>query len=96
MDPNGAIPRILGLFPFTSPVGMILSISWTNVSALEVILSLAILAVSVVVVVWLSARIFRLGMLSYGKRLSVRDIVRAFREGRQSIVTASKPRGASL
>ncbi len=95
MDPNGPIPRILGLFPFTSPVGMVLSISWTNVSTQEVILSLAILVVSVVVVIWLSARIFRLGMLSYGRRLRVRDIIQAFREGRQSIVTASKPRGVA-
>ena len=95
LDPNGPIPRILGLFPFTSPVGMVLSISWTNVSTPEVILSLAILAVSVLVVIWLAARIFRLGMLSYGKRLGVRDIIRAFREGRRSIVTASKPGGVS-
>ncbi len=93
-NPNGVIPRILSLFPFTSPIAMILRVSWASVAPSEILLSILILAISVVAIIWLAARIFRLGMLSYGKRLGVRDIVRAFREGRQSLVTASQPRGS--
>ncbi len=92
-NPDGTIPRILSLFPFTSPIAMILRVSWASVPPSEIVLSIVILIVSVLAIVWLSARIFRLGMLSYGKRLSVRDILGAFREGRQSITTASQPKG---
>ncbi len=91
-DPNGPIPTIMSMFPLTSPVGMILRMSWTNVSTAEILLSMAILAVSVFGMIWLAARIFRLGMLSYGRRLGIRDIVQAFREGRRSIVTVAEVR----
>lgn len=94
-DPNGVVPTLLSLFPFTAPVGMILRISWTSVPPAQIALSLAILVVSVIVVIWLSGRIFRLGMLSYGKRLGVRDIIQAFREGRQTIVTGGQSREAA-
>ncbi len=94
-DPNGTAPVLLSLFPFTAPVGMILRASWATVSGSDILLSLAILGVSVLVMIWIAARLFRLGMLSYGKRLGIRDIVRAIREGRRSIVTASQRKEAS-
>ncbi len=95
-DPNGTIPRILSLVPFTAPVGMILRAFWASVPPAEILVSVIISALTVLLMIWIAARIFRLGMLNYGKRLSIRDIVRAFREGRRTIVTASEPKGASL
>jgi ABC-2 type transport system permease protein len=92
-DPNGVAPRLLSLFPFTAPVGMILRASWATVSTGEILLSLAIMAATVLLTIWLAARIFRLGMLNYGKRLGVRDIIRAIREGHQNIV--SQPKGVA-
>jgi ABC-2 type transport system permease protein len=94
-DPNGAAPKIMSLFPFTAPVGMILRASWATVSASEILLSLAIMVVSVLLMIWLAARVFRLGMLNYGKRLGVRDLIHAMREGRHTIVTASGSEGKS-
>jgi ABC-2 type transport system permease protein len=94
-DPNGPVPRILSLFPFTAPVGMILRVSWSTVPSGEILLSLGILALSVLITIWVAARVFRLGMLNYGKRLGIRDIVRAIREGRRTIVTSSQPKGVS-
>jgi len=95
-DPNGVVPTILSLFPFTAPVGMILRLSWTTVPPLQIVLSLVIMVLAVIVMMWLAGRVFRLGMLSYGKRIGVRDIIRAFREGRQTIVTVSHPKESSL
>jgi ABC-2 type transport system permease protein len=85
-DPNGFFAVFMSMFPLTSPVGMIIRASWTNVGPTDIALSLAILSVSVAGLIWLAARIFRLGLLNYGKRLSVRDIVRSLREGRHTLV----------
>ncbi len=95
-DPNGTIPRVLSLFPFTAPVGMILRVSWAVVPPGEILISLGIMALSVVGTIWLSARLFRLGMLNYGKRLGLRDVIRAIREGRQAIVSRAQRKEASL
>lgn len=94
-DPGGTIPRLLSLFPFTAPVGMILRVSWAIVPPTEILLSLGIMAVSVVCMIWLSARLFRLGMLNYGKRLGLRDVIRAIREGRQAIVSRAQRKAAA-
>jgi ABC-2 type transport system permease protein len=87
-EPNGLLARFLSTFPFTSPVGMIMRYMWAGVTPGELLLSIGIGFVSVLVAVWLAARIFRLGMLNYGKRLGVRDIFRALREGRQQVISA--------
>lgn len=91
-NPNGPVPVLLSMIPFTSPVGMILRAALTPVPAGEIVLSLLLLVVGLVVIIWISARVFRLGMLNYGKRLSFRDIWRAMREGRRAIVTAAEPK----
>jgi ABC-2 type transport system permease protein len=95
-DPNGTIPRVLSLFPFTAPVGMILRVSWAVVPPGEILLSLGIMALTVVGTIWLAARLFRLGMLNYGKRLGLRDVVRAIREGQQAILSRAQRKEAAI
>jgi ABC-2 type transport system permease protein len=79
-DPNGGIAQLLSLIPFTSPVAMIMRMAFADVPPLEIALSIVILLVSVLLIVWIAGRVFRVGMLSYGKRLNLRDIWRALRE----------------
>jgi hypothetical protein len=43
----------------------------------------------VIIVMWLAAKVFRLGMLMYGKRLTPRIMWQALREGRTTLTTAS-------
>jgi ABC-2 type transport system permease protein len=83
-DPNGALPIFLSFFPLTAPIGMILRVSWAYVPPGEIILSLVILAAFAVLVTRLAALVFRLGMLNYGKRLSLRDIFSGLRGGRKN------------
>jgi len=47
-----------------------------NLPTYEVALSLAILGVSIVVVTWIAARIYRVGILMTGKRPNLRELVR--------------------
>lgn len=88
MDPNGAGPVLMSMIPFTSPVGMILRSSMTNVPFWQVLLSAGILFVTVLVVMLVAARIFRAQMLNYGKRPGIREIWRAML-GRQSNMVTS-------
>jgi len=85
-NPNGTLPTFFSLFPLTAPVGMILRVSWAVVPPGEIALSLLILAGFALLVTRLAALVFRVGMLNYGKRLSIRDIFGALREGRMNRV----------
>lgn len=78
-NPHGPIPMFLSMFPFTSPVGMVLRMSWANVPSVEIALSLLLLALAAVGLLWLASVIFRAGMLNYGKRLGLRQFVAAVR-----------------
>jgi ABC-2 type transport system permease protein len=86
--PNDGIALVLSLLPFTSPNGMPLRMAVANVPSEQVALGIGLQVVTIIGVMWLSAKIFRLGMLNYGKRLSLREIWRALREGRQQIISA--------
>jgi ABC-2 type transport system permease protein len=52
----------------------------SDVPGPEVALSLGVLAISTVIVVWLAARIYRVGILMYGKRPSIRELLRWVKE----------------
>jgi ABC-2 type transport system permease protein len=88
-DANGTIPLILSLFPLTAPLAVIMRMPLATVPVWQIILSMVLLALSTVLVMWLAARVFRLGMLMYGKNLSLREIVRAMREGRQTMTSVA-------
>ena len=66
----------LSLVPFSSPIAM--PVRWVagNLPTYELALSLGILAVSIVAVTWIAARIYRVGILMTGKRPNLRELVR--------------------
>ncbi len=88
LDPNGGAALVLSLLPFTSPSGMPLRMAVANVPSEHVLLGILLQVVTISAVMWLAAKIFRLGMLNYGKRLSLGELWRALREGRQQIISA--------
>lgn len=58
----------LSYFPFTAPMMMFTRAIISNVSTLEVILSILVLIISTYFIGWLSARIYRVGILMYGEK----------------------------
>ena len=58
----------LSYFPFTAPMTMFTRAIISNVSTLEIILSILVLIVSTYFIGWLSARIYRVGILMYGEK----------------------------
>jgi ABC-2 type transport system permease protein len=77
--PDGTLARTLSIFPLTAPVTMMIRVSLADVAPGEVALSVALLALCVALVIWLAARLFRVGTLLAGKRLSLGEIARAIR-----------------
>jgi ABC-2 type transport system permease protein len=73
-DPNGVIPVTLSMIPFTAPMGMMMRAGLGAVPLWQLVLSSALLLATTLLAVWLSARLFRWGMLRYGKKFSLRDL----------------------
>ncbi|HTR51610.1 MAG TPA: ABC transporter permease [Kofleriaceae bacterium] len=78
-DPRGGTSAVMTQVPFWSPMLMPLRYLLGGASGGEVALSLGILAASIAVVTRAAAKIFRVGILMYGKRPGLRELVRWLR-----------------
>jgi ABC-2 type transport system permease protein len=78
-DPNSTLAVILSLFPLTAPLTILMRWSMTSVPLWQIALSLALLALTVAGAMWLAARIFRIGMLRFGQRVSISEIAASIR-----------------
>lgn len=75
-DPNSTVVTSLSLVPFFSPIIMFARINLANPPVLQIILSIAILILTIAVLIWLVAKIFRVGILMYGKRPTFPEILK--------------------
>lgn len=74
-DPSSSMALWTSMIPFTSPMVMMVRIPF-GIPAWEVIVSLAILVISFFVVVWFAAKIYRVGIFMYGKKPSIKELLR--------------------
>lgn len=89
-DPNGSTAMILSFIPFTAPMTMMVRMGFTTVPFWQIALSMGIMALTALFFVWLSARVFRWGLLLYGKKFSVRSLVNALiRRGGNQVSAAN-------
>ncbi len=79
-SPNSSFAFWVSMFPFFSPITMLVRIVSQTPPLWQILLSLAIGAVTVVLLLWLASRIYRIGMLMYGKRASIPEVVRWLRQ----------------
>ncbi|HKQ53402.1 MAG TPA: ABC transporter permease [Pyrinomonadaceae bacterium] len=79
-SPDSQLAFWASLIPFTSPVVMLVRIVTRTPPLWQIALSLAIGFGTIVLLVWVAARIYRMGMLMYGKRASVPEILRWLRQ----------------
>jgi ABC-2 type transport system permease protein len=70
--PNSALATTMSLAPFTALLAMAMRGIFFSVPVWQVVLSAAIQTLTAVLAIWLAGRAFRLGMLRYGQRLSLR------------------------
>jgi ABC-2 type transport system permease protein len=78
-DPNSTLSFVLSEIPFFSPILMVLRIAAQTPPFWQIALSIFLLAVTMLGLVYLSSRIYRVGILMYGKRPSLVEILRWLR-----------------
>jgi ABC-2 type transport system permease protein len=79
-NPNSVLIQILSYVPFTSPVMMLQRLGMTEVPLYQIAVSLILLVLGIGGALWAGAKVFRMGLLMYGKRPSVPEILRALRQ----------------
>jgi ABC-2 type transport system permease protein len=79
-NPNMVLARVLSYIPFTAPTMMLLRLPIGQVPAVDIVGSIAVLVLSVPVILWAGAKIFRAGLLMYGKRPNLKQIVALLRQ----------------
>jgi ABC-2 type transport system permease protein len=71
--------KVLSRIPVSAPIIMPLRMSVQSVPTSEIIAVLAGLAVACGIAIWLASRIYRVGLLMYGKRPNLRELGRWIR-----------------
>ena len=79
-SPNSSFAFWVSMFPFFSPITMIVRIVSQTPPLWQIVLSLFIGAVTVVLLLWLASRIYRIGMLMYGKKATIPEVARWLRQ----------------
>ena len=76
-DPHGSIATWLSMIPLTSPVAMLVRIPF-GVPTWQIVLSAVLLIAGFVCTTWIAARIYRVGILMYGKKASFKELIKWF------------------
>jgi len=78
-DPNTALVKITSFIPFLAPLIMFVRIGMSDPAIWEIWTSIAIQLVAIWGLSWLSAKIYRTGVLMYGKRPSLKELWKAMK-----------------
>jgi ABC-2 type transport system permease protein len=77
--PESPIWSVLTIFPVTAPIAVMLRLGVTGVAGWELAASLAVLVLSIILVMFLAIKAFRVYLLMYGKRPGIAEILRNLR-----------------
>ena len=72
-DPSGPVAMWLSMIPFTSPITMMVRLPFT-VSGWQILLSIVLLIGCFIFMTWISGKIYRTGILMYGKKITWREV----------------------
>ncbi len=76
LTPDSTFSRVLALIPPFTPLLMYLRVSLGHPAVWEVALSILLTSASIYAIVWVTSRIYRIGVLMYGKRPNIPEILR--------------------
>lgn len=76
-NPDSNLSFWLSIIPFTSPIAMMIRIPF-GVPGWQIALSMALLVVGFVFTTWVASRIYRVGILMYGKKVTYKELVKWF------------------
>ncbi len=75
-NPNSLMSRVVSQIPFCAPLLMDLRISISMPQPWEIALSIGLILITIYAVLWVSSRIYRVGILMYGKKPNLPEILR--------------------
>lgn len=73
-EPNSPLSIFFSLFPFTAPISLPMRAVFSNIPAWQVVITISLLILFAIAALWFAGKAFRLGMLRYGKKLSIKEI----------------------
>ncbi len=74
-EPHGTVATIFSMIPFTSPIVMLMRIPF-GVPFYEIALSIALLFATFIAIVWVASKIYRVGILMYGKKPTWKELIK--------------------
>jgi ABC-2 type transport system permease protein len=77
-NPDGTLATVLSLVPFFTPILMIARVAATDVPFWQIALSVVLLAATFLLCLWVASKIYRVGILMYGKKPTFKDLVKWF------------------
>lgn len=78
-SPNSPLAVALSMIPFFSPIPMVVRVAVADVPFWQPLLSFLLMVATFLGSVWVSARIYRIGILMYGKKAKLADLIRWMR-----------------
>ena len=75
-SPSSSVSVILSLIPFFAPILMLLRISILLPPFIQVAGSIVLMILMILLMVWLVSKIYRVGILMYGKRPNMKEIIK--------------------
>ena len=78
-NPEGTLARVFSFIPFCTPLIMYVRIAVHQPPFWQIALSIVEMILTIYAIVWLAARIYRVGILMYGKRPNLPEILRWLR-----------------
>ncbi|MEJ2545451.1 MAG: ABC transporter permease [Calditrichaceae bacterium] len=78
-NPDSTVVTTISMIPFFSPIIMFARINLTSPGILEIGGAIILLIVTIIFLIWLAAKIYRVGILMYGKRPNLPEIIKWMR-----------------
>ena len=75
-NPDGQLAIWMSIFPLSSPIVMMARLPFGGVESWELLLSFFILIITFLLTTWISSRIYRIGILMYGKKASFKELIK--------------------
>lgn len=79
-NPDNPLAIFGSIFPLTSPIVMLSRLPYNNVPLWQLLLSMGLLILGFIGMTWVSAKIYRTGILMYGKKVTWKEIFKWLRE----------------
>ncbi len=80
IDPDSTLSVAASLIPFTAPINMITRIAVTDVPIWQILVSAVLMVITFIGMMWLAAKVYRVGILMYGKKPSFKEMAKWIRQ----------------